>query len=330
MMIIRGVNLYPSHIEQIAHGCRRRRTALAADPRAAPARWTSSRSSASRARSTATAMACGKRSKEISKKAPASGSCVSVLDPGACPAARARPSGWSTAVTSARFVQRGVRAQRRLADVTRRHPNARLNTREKCAASQNPQRNAMSVTEPPFGRRRSSRHRARRSVRTQPGHRRVDVLEQRVQRAHRDRIRARDRRRPELGILQVGPRVSPDLRPHRLARGGAAGGHGRLDRRAQQLERGVRRRRTRQRLRAWAARARARSCSARAAAPARCPRAAGVPAARPAAGTPRARGRAGTAACACGRPRRSRRRSAAARPTAPRRPATATARERPR
>ena len=47
-------------------------------------------------------------------------------------------------------------------------PNARLNRREKWAASEKPQRNAISVTEPPDGRRRSSMQRASRSLRTSP------------------------------------------------------------------------------------------------------------------------------------------------------------------
>jgi hypothetical protein len=96
-------------------------------------------------------------------------------------------------------------------------PNARLNTREKCAASQKPQRLGAH----------------------EPGHRLVDVLEQSVQRPHRHRIGAGDRGRPDRGILEVTSYVATDLGAHRLARGGAAGRHGRLDRRPQQLERRV-------------------------------------------------------------------------------------------
>ena len=189
----------------------------------------------------------------------------------------------------------------------------------------------MSVTEPPFGPLEVLQAPREPLAAHQPRHRRVDVLEQRVQRAHRDRVGARDRRRPELRVLEMGPRVAPDLRPHRLARGGAAGRHGRLDRRAQQLERGVGARRRRPRPRAWAARARARSCSARAAAPGPLSSSGGSAAARPAAGT-----RASTLVA------REQQRALVerlddldvgrlhARPTAPRRPASATARARPR
>ena len=188
----------------------------------------------------------------------------------------------------------------------------------------------MSVTEPPFGRWRSSQATGEPLAAHQPGHRRVDVLEQRVQRAHRDRVGASDRRRPELADPADGCAHSAGSRrasPPAWRRGSWAP-QARPPPAAARARRW--RRRTRPPPRAWAARARARSCSGRAAAPVRCRRAAGAPSAPPAAGTPRARGRAGTAASACGTPRRSRRRSAAGRPTARRRRACSASRRRPR
>ena len=187
----------------------------------------------------------------------------------------------------------------------------------------------MSVTEPPFGPLEVLQAAGQPLGAHEPGHRRVDVLEQRVQRAHRHRVGAGDRGRPERRVLQVGAHVAADLGPHRLARGGPAGRHGsaRPPRAAARARRWPPR--PRRPARAMAARARARSCSGRAAARGRCRRAAAAPAARPAAGRPRARARAGTAACACGTARRSRRRSAAGRPTAPRRPAAGPARATP-
>ena len=61
----------------------------------------------------------------------------------------------------------GVIRQRGVAHFARGDPETlRLKIREKCAASLNPQRKAMSVTDPPFGIWRSSRQRRSRALRT--------------------------------------------------------------------------------------------------------------------------------------------------------------------
>jgi hypothetical protein len=73
----------------------------------------------------------------------------------------------------------------------------------------------------------------------QAGDRCVDVLEQRMQCAHGHGVRAGDRRRTEVGVLEMRADVAADLGPNRVARRGAAGRQLRLDRRSQKLERGV-------------------------------------------------------------------------------------------
>ena len=170
----------------------------------------------------------------------------------------------------------GAVLQRPVAHVARRHPERALEHA----------REVSRVAEPPAERDVGHRaavgalevlEAARQPLAAhEPRHRRVDVLEQRVQRPHRDRIRARDRRRPEVGVLEMVPRIAPDLGSHRLARGGAARGHARLNRRAQQFERGVRGRDPGRGLELVAARAASAFISERATAPGRCRRAAAV------------------------------------------------------
>ena len=71
------------------------------------------------------------------------------------------------------------------------------------------------------------------------GDRRVDVLEQGMQRAHGHRVCAGDRRWTEVGVLEMRADVAADLGPDRIARRGATGRQLRLDRRSQKLERRV-------------------------------------------------------------------------------------------
>ena len=95
----------------------------------------------------------------------------------------------------------------------------------------------MSVTEPPLDAQVLETA-GEALVADERRDRRIGILEQRVQRADRDRERARDRRRPEVRLLQMRAHVAADIGPDRGALGGAAGRQPGFDRGPQELERG--------------------------------------------------------------------------------------------
>ena len=249
MVVIRGVNVYPSNVEHLLLGVEGIAPSLPADGRATrrPGR-ADARVRGRRGDRRGRARAMAERIVALLREHMGLRITVLVLVPGSLPrsegkairlvdrrpnvlepARRRRPAGIWVPTCAMCLTSLGVT------------PNRRLKTREKWAVSQKPQRKAISVTEPALRLLQVLQAALQSLVADDHRDRLVTVLEQRVQRSHRHRERARDRRRSEVRVLEVVADMAADLG----AQGGTlrrpTGRQLRLDDGAQQLERNIRR-----------------------------------------------------------------------------------------